>query len=73
MLCFAMTPVVSSVIAAIGYDAHAATLVVALHSGRTYAYAGVAKGVHAAFLAAPSKGAFFNAEIRDAYAYERVR
>ncbi|MBN8956392.1 MAG: KTSC domain-containing protein [Rhizobiales bacterium] len=37
--------------------------------GRVYAYAGVPRPVYAAFQAAPSKGRFFNAHIRNAYRY----
>jgi hypothetical protein len=41
-------------------------------SGRHYAYADVPPEVFDAFTTAPSRGAFFNHEIRDRYAFREV-
>ncbi|VTT96581.1 Uncharacterized protein OS=Pseudomonas syringae pv. morsprunorum str. M302280 GN=PSYMP_07178 PE=4 SV=1: KTSC [Gemmataceae bacterium] len=62
-----LTPVESSLVAAVGYDAPAGTLTVALVGGRSYAYRGVPPGVLEAFLAAGSKGVFFNREVKPKY------
>lgn len=40
---------------------------------RTYVYRDVPREVYDALLAADSQGAFFNAHIRDAYAFREVR
>jgi hypothetical protein len=42
-------------------------------SGRRYVYAEVPSDVFDAFQTAPSRGAFFNREIRDRYAFREVR
>ncbi len=65
-------PVVSKSIAAIGYDDDAAVLEVEFVSGAVYRYRGVSQDVFEDFRQAPSKGAFFNQHIRDAYAWEQV-
>jgi hypothetical protein len=62
-----MPPVTSEAIAQIEYDADAATLFVRFTSGEWYAYLGVPAPVHAAFVAAESKGRFFQDHIRDRY------
>lgn len=41
-------------------------------SGRRYVYAGVPSELFDAFKAAPSRGTFFNHEIRDRYAFRAV-
>ena len=41
-------------------------------SGEWYAYVEVPPEVYAAFLAAPSKGRFFQDQVRDRYAYQRL-
>ncbi len=41
-------------------------------SGRRYVYADVPSDVFDAFKAAPSRGAFFNHEIRDRYTFREV-
>jgi hypothetical protein len=66
-------PVSSSSIAAIGYDARSETLEVEFVNGRLYRYRSVEADVHKGFRAAGSKGTFFNAHIRDAYPFERLR
>ena len=66
-------PVTSSAIAAIGYDPQFQGLEVELKTGSLYLYREVPAHIHRAFLAALSKGSFYNAWIRDAYPFVRVR
>jgi hypothetical protein len=66
----------STAIRDLAYDPATRAMTVTFVTGRRYVYADVAPEVFVAFQTAPSKGAFFNAEIRDAYAYrelERLR
>ena len=66
-------PVTSSVIAAIGYDPQFQWLEVELKGGALYLYREVPAHVHQAFMAALSKGSFYNQRIRDEYLLVRVR
>ena len=63
----------SSVVRAHVYDPATGWLVIRFVNGRRYAYAGVPPAVAEAFAAAPSRGAFFNAAIREVYPAERLR
>ena len=65
-------PVVSESIAAIGYDDDAEALEVEFVTGAVYRYRGVSQDTFEDFRQAPSKGAFFNRHIKDAYAWEQV-
>lgn len=65
-----MPPVDSSVVRSIQYDAAARTLTVRLVHG-LYVYEDVPEPIYRAFLAAPSKGAFYNSEVRDRFFYRR--
>lgn len=68
-----MIPVLSSNVAAIGFDARTSTLFVRFHDGgRVYSYHGVPIAMYRAFLAAPSKGRFLAQFIKGFYAYARV-
>ena len=62
----------STAIRHFAYDSAKAELTVTFITGRRYIYAQVPPEVFTAFGEAPSKGAFFNAEISDAYAYREV-
>ena len=62
----------STAIRAIFYDAAGRRLRVTFVSGERYAYDGVPGEVHRAFVAADSKGRFFQAEIRERYAYTKL-
>lgn len=62
----------SSAIARIGFGSDANRLVVTFNSGRSYAYFGVSPQTYGKFAAANSKGRFFNANIRDKYAFRRL-
>jgi len=66
--------VVSTSIAAIGYDAAASTLFVRFRGRQaTYAYARVEQSVFEAFLNSKSKGEYYNAKIRDHYSWHKIR
>ena len=66
-------PVTSSVIAAVGYDPRFQWLEVELKGGGLYLYRAVPAHIHQAFMAALSKGSFYNQYIRDDYPFVRVR
>jgi hypothetical protein len=55
------------------YDSTRRELRVIFVTGRHYAYADVPLDVFEAFKTAPSRGAFFNREIRDRYACREVK
>jgi hypothetical protein len=55
------------------YDAPDQRLLVIFVTGRKYIYENVPAQVHAAFRAAPSKGRFFNTQIRDRYPFHEVK
>ena len=65
--------VTSSVIATIGYDPQFQWLEVELKAGGLYLYREVPARIHQAFMAALSKGSFYNAWVRDDYPFVRVR
>jgi hypothetical protein len=62
----------SSSIAAIGFSADAQLLDVQFRRGPSYRYFHVPYEVFAAFLAAPSKGRFFNTYVRPSFAHQRL-
>lgn len=59
-----MTPVKSSNIEAVGYDAEKKILSVKFKSGGTFQYGDVPEGVHKAFVGADSVGSYFHRHIR---------
>ena len=65
-------PISSSNIAAVGYDPSSETLEIEFTSGGVYQYYNVPLSIYEALLAAPSKGSFFAAQIRDRFSYARV-
>ena len=62
----------SAAIREIDYEPRARRLRVTFRSGERYAYRGVPAEVCRAFVEADSKGRFFQAQIRDRYAFERL-
>jgi hypothetical protein len=62
-----MPTVNSSAIRRISYDRKTKRLLVTFTTGRVYAYDRVPASVYEDFREAPSKGEFFNREIRDRY------
>jgi hypothetical protein len=65
-----MVVVESSMIAAIGYTR--GLLTVAFNNGTVYRYAKVPKAIYIEWLAAESKGRYFNSNIKHKYAYRRI-
>ena len=74
MVCGVMPRVTmfSSAIRTVEYDEARQRLVITLANGRTYRYLDVPPDVYQAFLAAQSKGRFYNDHIRDVYLYDRL-
>ena len=67
-----MEPVDSAALAQIGYDADSRTLFIRFREGGLYAYLDVPPATVQALGEAPSKGAFFHAEIDPAFRYVRL-
>ena len=59
----------SSVIGAVG---HSRVLEIEFESGRIYQYFHVPKNIYTAMLNAPSKGKYFNANIRGKFPYQEI-
>lgn len=66
------TPIDSSVIASVGYDADTATLEIEFVRGRVYQFLDVPASMVAWFMRVPDKGAYFNRKIRDHYSYRDI-
>ena len=62
----------STAIADIEYDSDHERLTVTFVTGRRYEYDDVPATVAADFHTAPSKGAYFNAHIRDRYRFREI-
>ena len=67
MAALRRTPVRSSVIASVGYDAQTAMLEVEFRSGDVYRYFAVPPSVHRGLIEADSPGAYFNRHVSDHY------
>ena len=67
-----MPHVASSAVTDIDYDPKGGRLIVRFRSGERYAYAPASRELYHAFLNAPSKGRFFQAQVKDAIAYSRL-
>jgi hypothetical protein len=65
-------PVSSSNIESIGYDVSSETLEVEFKTQSIYQYSNVPQFMHEQLMQAPSVGAFFNANIKNAYACAKV-
>jgi hypothetical protein len=61
------TPVTSSVLRTVGYDAATAVLEIEFVSGDVYRYFAVPPSVHRALMDAESPGAYFNRRISDKF------
>jgi len=66
------TPVDSSLIESVAYDAERMILDLWFTTGTHYRYFDVEPEVVEELMRAPSKGRYFNDEIRDAYIYRQV-
>ncbi len=67
------TVVDSSMLIAVSYDSTSEEMDLEFHSGAIYRFFDVPHAIAQALLDAPSKGKFFNAWIRDLFAFEHVR
>lgn len=67
------TPVRSSNIRSLGYDARTRILEVEFHSGGVYQYFSVPEAVYQSFMRATSKGSYFHDNIKDRYPDRQVR
>jgi hypothetical protein len=66
------TPVSSSNLRSVGYDATSQTLEIEFHSGGIYQYFGVPANIYQGLMAAGSHGKYFHAHIKDVYRYRHV-
>jgi hypothetical protein len=67
-----MNAVESATLAAVGYDDARGILRLEFRSRAVYSYFGVPGAVYEGLLAAPSKGKYFNGEIRGHFPHSRV-
>ncbi len=67
------TPVSSSDLQSVGYDATTRTLEVEFNNGSVYQYSGVPESTYRGLISASSHGKYFHACIKDAYPYQQVR
>lgn len=68
------TPVSSSNLASVGYDASTRTLQIAFHSGSLYEYSNVPQHIYNGLMQAPSHGRYFDTYIKHGgYSYRRIR
>lgn len=65
--------VVSSNIAAVGYESATNTLEVEFTSGSVYEYLGVPQEVYDAFMTAESPGRYFAQNVKGAYSFNKTR
>lgn len=66
-----LVPVKSSVIKAVGFKNNALHVQM-LYNGKTYVYANVPEAIYNAFLVAPSKGKFYNQQVKPIYILIRM-
>jgi hypothetical protein len=66
-------PVVSSDVAAIGYEESSQTLEIEFKATGAYRYFSVPKAVFDELMATPSPGKFFRQHIKGKYAWEKVQ
>ena len=62
----------STTLASVGHDVKSAVLELQFRNGAVYQYFSVPRGVYQSLLWAPSKGAYFNHNIRGRYPYQRI-
>ena len=65
------TAVESTTLATVAYDARSQLLWLEFRSRAVYCYFGVPPAVHQGLMAAPSKGTYFNRNIRGRFPYHR--
>lgn len=67
-----MHDVESSALKSVGYDGSREVLVIKFTSGSVYEYDDVPRSVYEELMNAPSKGRFFNANIKGLYTCRRI-
>lgn len=67
------TPLESTSLAAAGYDPAAKLLRIEFRNNTVYLYSDVPSPVYDGLISAPSKGAYFNREIRNRFAYRQLQ
>jgi len=66
------TPVASSNVASVGYDASTLTLEVEFHSGSVYQYFDVPEAVFQELVSSESVGTYLNQHIKNSYRYVQL-
>jgi hypothetical protein len=66
------SPVSSSNLRSVGYDAGTAILEIEFHSGGVYQYRGVPQSIYGGLMSASSKGSYFSQHIRDRFPTTKV-
>ncbi len=66
------TPVRSTAIQAVGYDARKQTMAVTFRSGQTYLYRGVRRATATRLIRSQSPGRFFHRNVRGKYSFHKV-
>jgi len=66
------TPVASSNVASVGYDASTLTLEVEFHSGSVYQYFDVPEAVFQELVSSQSVGTYLNQHIKNSYRYVQL-
>lgn len=66
------TPVTSSNIYAVGYDADSQTLEIEFKNGAVYQYSSVPSGEYEGIMGAESKGKYLNANIKNRYSFVKL-
>jgi hypothetical protein len=67
------TAVKSSNIKSLGYDETTQKLEVEFKAGGLYQYAAVPKGLYERFMSAPSKGRFFDQNVKEKFRTSKIR
>jgi KTSC domain len=67
-----ITPVESTTLFTVGYDYAAQLLRLQFHSRAVYYYSGVTADIYQTLLTAPSKGAYFNRNIRGRFPFQKA-
>ena len=67
-----MIRVNSSAIRAVGYDSPMQRMCITFEQGHTYDFCGVPLEVYEELMNAPSKGAYYNAHIKDRYQCDKA-
>jgi hypothetical protein len=66
------TPVTSSNVASIGWDAGTAVLEVEFHNGRVYQYEQVPQSVFSGLMRAGSHGGYLTEHVKGVYPYQQI-